>query len=251
MLPGRFAGGNPVPRLTGIVSGDGEVVGVRGPHIGIHPNGIATSSASPTRPSSTNRFVAITATTCATHSRQSSPARRASPPVRTRRRSRARLRASWRSRAVSRCVPGARLRARALRRALRSLRHQSIVQVCDAAVEEMRQIDAGRPSSLKARGDPHRDLGRRPTRAGWSNLVGNAHEHGRRSFPIVIASSRETRNKVLFAVTNEGSRIAPGVARGHLRAVPMRPSRGARRGLGLGLYIVKYISAKRHQPGSI
>ena len=115
-----------------------------------------------------------------------------------------------------------------------------LVQVCDAAVEEMRAIDAGRPVRLEARGDTTGIWDADRLAQVVSNLVGNAHEHGRRSSPIVIALSGDA-DKVRLAVTNEGSRIAADQLEAIFEPFRIGPSRGARRGLGLGLYIVKYI----------
>jgi two-component system sensor histidine kinase/response regulator len=110
-------------------------------------------------------------------------------------------------------------------------------EVCRAVVDECRlaqperEVRLDTSGDLRGQWDPHR-LGRVV-----SNLVGNAIEHGRDE--VVRVSATDQGARVVLEVHNGGAPIDPGVLPTLFE--PFQRGDGYRKGLGLGLYIVREI----------
>lgn len=110
-------------------------------------------------------------------------------------------------------------------------------EVCRTVVDECRLAQPEREVRLDASGDlrgqwdPHR-LGRVV-----SNLVGNALEHSRET--VVQVKVTDEGERVVLEVHNGGAPIDPAVLPTLFE--PFRRGDGQRKGLGLGLYIVREI----------
>jgi two-component system sensor histidine kinase/response regulator len=122
-----------------------------------------------------------------------------------------------------------------------TLESADLAALVTRAVEEHREVHAGRQITVTSAGD---SLGQ------WdgvriaqllSNLIGNALEHGSAGSPVVIDLDGRQGGCVTLAVTNDGS-IRPEMAP-HIFD-PFRSGRepGDRQGLGLGLYIAQEIA---------
>jgi PAS domain S-box-containing protein len=118
-----------------------------------------------------------------------------------------------------------------------------LAEVARAIVEELRAAEPGRAIEIEIDGDTHGQWD--PARLGQvvSNLVGNALVHGAAGEPVRV-SIDVIGNDVWLSVHNRGSAIASEMKAAlfepfHRGAEPARS--GQRRGLGLGLYIVRQI----------
>jgi signal transduction histidine kinase len=117
-------------------------------------------------------------------------------------------------------------------------------RTCERVVSEQLAVSPARTILQRCEG---------PTEGDWdpvrmeqlvSNLLSNALKHGDLTRPVELELRDEGRDGILLQVTNFGAPIAPDVL-GKLfepfRRGPMS-ERGGRRGLGLGLYIVRQIA---------
>ena len=110
-----------------------------------------------------------------------------------------------------------------------------------AVVEELREASPGRDIALRIDGDTQGTWDAARMAQMLSNLVGNALAHGAQGAPVEVLLNGDARH-VTLRVRNEGTPIAAS-----LMPVLFEPFRRGddpenhRRGLGLGLYIVREI----------
>lgn len=110
-----------------------------------------------------------------------------------------------------------------------------------AVVEELREASPGREIALRIDGDTHGTWDAARMAQTLSNLVGNALVHGEHGSPVEVLLHGDAQH-VTLRVRNQGTPIAAA-----LMPVLFEPFRrgddpgGQRRGLGLGLYIVREI----------
>jgi PAS domain S-box-containing protein len=113
--------------------------------------------------------------------------------------------------------------------------------LCHRAVEDALAAMPGNQIQVEVAGPIPVNWDRDRLAQALGNLIANAVEHGSGSRPVRV-SARLDGEDVEVAVSNDGPSLAPEAIPALFEPFKLSPARGARGGLGLGLYIVREIA---------
>ncbi|MFL5311592.1 MAG: ATP-binding protein [Myxococcales bacterium] len=114
----------------------------------------------------------------------------------------------------------------------------ALAEVCRSVIADASIVHPGRDIVFDLRDDAVGQWDGQRLRQAFRNLLGNALQHGDRRTPVEV-SLIDSGERAVLTVLNRGPPV-PDEIRAHLFE-PFRRSKANRRGVGLGLYIVKRI----------